>query len=214
MIFFGTRGKVINGPVLEGVKCPHCDHDQFATFGVARYFHLYWIPTFPTSTVTDMECLHCKKSVMDKEMPTELRKEVKAQVCAGKKLWWRYAGVMLIATAIGVGTINAKVEDSNTIDYLKQPVANDVYLSDFTLLLDNIEPGYNYGAMRVKHVTANEVELELSKFVYNKRSGVREDIRNGEAYDDAYYSEDMIYLDIPELQQLKSDGIVLSVTRQ
>ena len=77
MIFFGSRGKTISGEIVEGIQCPHCEKEEFITFGIMRYFHLYWIPMFLTSRVAGIECTHCKKTLIGKEIPKELSQNVK-----------------------------------------------------------------------------------------------------------------------------------------
>ena len=69
MIFFGNRAKQINGQILSGLTCPSCNQEEFASFGILRYFHLYWIPTLVTSKVAGIECLHCKRTILAKNSP-------------------------------------------------------------------------------------------------------------------------------------------------
>lgn len=95
MIFFGSRGKTVSGQVVEGIQCPSCDNKQFITFGIIRYFHLYWIPTFPTSKKVGIECTHCKRTLIDKELPTELCKEIKKVVFNKRNVIPTFSGLII-----------------------------------------------------------------------------------------------------------------------
>ena len=65
MIFFGTRGKTAVGQSVTGPQCPNCQSTAFTSFGVQRYFHIYWIPTFPTGKHVGIECSNCKHTILD-----------------------------------------------------------------------------------------------------------------------------------------------------
>ena len=60
--------------------------------------------------------------------------------------------------------------------YIEQPAINDLYIVNFTKVFDDTDPDYSYGVLRVKYVSPNQVELQVSKMVYNKVSGVQKDI--------------------------------------
>ena len=78
VIFFGSKGKIVTGEVLQGFPCPECGGSQFATFGILNYFHIYWIPTFLKSKKAGMECMHCKKTLIDDEVPPHLIDQIKS----------------------------------------------------------------------------------------------------------------------------------------
>lgn len=47
MIIYGTRGKVIQGTRINNMACKSCGNQSHNTFGVLRYFHIFWIPGLP-----------------------------------------------------------------------------------------------------------------------------------------------------------------------
>ncbi|MCP4326272.1 MAG: hypothetical protein GY787_31440 [Alteromonadales bacterium] len=100
MIFFGSRGKTISGQVVEGIQCPSCENQEFITFGIIRYFHLYWIPTFLTSRVAGIECTHCKKTLIGKELPKDLSQNIKATVFTKKNIIPMFSGLIIIACLV------------------------------------------------------------------------------------------------------------------
>ena len=120
MIVFGTRGKVVKvrrsgaSPVAPGM-------DVHATFGVLRYFHVFWIPMFPTMKPAGMECLHCKKSLVGKEMPERLRKELAAAVFTRRRILPMFAGVIVVALLAVPVAYGRAQQAAREDDYLKAP---------------------------------------------------------------------------------------------
>jgi len=121
MIFFGSRGKAVSGQVVEGIQCPNCENQQFITFGIIRYFHLYWIPTFPTSKTVGIECTHCKRTLVDKELPPELAKKIKTTVFNKKNIIPMFSGLIIIACIILFGVYTVQQDSIQETTYIEQP---------------------------------------------------------------------------------------------
>ncbi|MEL6579978.1 MAG: hypothetical protein AAFQ14_09500 [Cyanobacteria bacterium J06621_12] len=96
MIIFGTRSKIITGEPVKEIVCQHCGHEAHISFGVLRYFHLYWIPTFPYARKTGLECLHCKQTIFDNEIPIETQYKLYNRLFTRKTVWSTYIGLMII----------------------------------------------------------------------------------------------------------------------
>lgn len=210
MIFFGTRGKTIVGKEIEEAPCPSCGQNKFITFGVLRYFHLYWIPTFITSKSVGVECLHCKKTLMGKEISADTTKHIKQQVFNKGNTLPMFSGLFILAAAflfmLYIGQRNSNLEDA----YLAQPKINDMYIVNMHKIFPNTDKKYKYGLMRIRHIGATKVEFQVSKVVYNKTSGLRKDIRQGKASSADYYTDQPFII---SLTMLKKMGAIFSVKR-
>jgi len=213
MIIFGTKGKTVAGQNVEGIECPSCGNNQFATFGILRYFHLFWIPTFPTSKVAGVECAHCKKTLIGKELPAELSKQIKSTVFNKKNTLPMFSGLLVITLFVLFVAYAIQQDNINEAAYIEQPAINDLYIVNFTKVFDDIDPDYSYGVMRVKHLSSSQVELQVSKIAYNKTSGVRKDIRKSKTSSDSYYDSEPFYIDINKLKGMKESGAIYSVER-
>jgi hypothetical protein len=213
MIIFGTRGKTVAGQYLEGIECPSCKNNQFATFGILRYFHLFWIPTFPTSRVAGVECRHCKKTLVGKELPKQLSKQIKSTVFNKKNTLPMFFGLIVITLFVLFLAYSIQQDNIKEAAYIEQPAINDLYIVNFTKVFDDADPDYSYGVMRVKHLSSNQVELQVSKIGYNKVSGVQKDIRNSKTTPDSYYDGDPLYIEIDKLKEMKESGAIYSVDR-
>lgn len=213
MIIFGTRGTTVGGQNVEGIECPSCGNNQFATFGIQRYFHLFWIPTFPTSRVVGVECRHCKKTLVGKELPAELSKQIKPAVFNKKNILPMFSGLIVITLFVLFVAYSIQQDNIKEAAYIEQPAINDLYIADFTKVFDDTDPDYNYGAMRIKQISSNQVELQVSKIAYNKVSGVQKDIREKKSMSDSYYDSESLYIDMSKLKEMKDSGAIYSIER-
>jgi DNA-directed RNA polymerase subunit RPC12/RpoP len=213
MIFFGSKGKTISGHVVEGIQCPSCESKQFITFGLLKYFHLYWVPTFVTSRSAGLECTHCKKILIGKELPEDLSKKIKQTVFNKKNTLPMFSGLIIIACLAMFMTYLAQEGNKREAVYIEQPLAGDIYTVDFTKIFTDTDTEYRYGSMRIKAIQSGEAELQVSKIAYNKRSGVRKDITKDKTSLDSYYEDDTMYVDLADLKQMKESGAIKNITR-
>lgn len=213
MIFFGSRGKTVSGQLIEGIQCPSCENQQFISFGTIRYFHLYWIPTFPTSKTVGIECTHCKRTLVDKEIATDLSKRIKAAVFTKSNVIPMFSGLILIVCLLSVGVYAAKQDDKQDMAYIEHPSVNDLYIVDFTKIFDDTDPKYKYGVMRLRDITSGQAEFQVSSLAYNKKSGVRKDIRDRKTSSDSYYDSETFLVDIDKLKSMKASRAIDSIER-
>ena len=213
MVFFGSKGKVVAGEVLEGVTCPECGQSRFATFGILNYFHIYWIPTILTSKKAGMECLHCKRTLVDDEIPPHLIEQIKSGVFSVGRTLPMFSGLIIIALlALGI-TYSIQQDNAEEATYMAAPAVNDYYIFDFSKLFVDSDDEYKYGILRITDVESDAVEMQVSKLAYNKPSGARKDIREGNAAAADYYDAEILYFELPELPALKADGTIYAVER-
>jgi len=213
MIVFGTRGRVVKGPQQRGVPCSACGMDVHATYGVLRYFHVFWIPMFPTMKQPGMECLHCKKSLLGKEIPERIRKDVAAAVFTKQRVLPTFAGAILVAVlavAIAYGGVQQAAREA---EYLKTPAVGDCYIVKLAGILKTPDAKHPYGVLRVANVSADRVELRVGTYAYGLPSGADKAIRGGEVARVDYFTSTPIILATADLQRLKQDHTIQSVRR-
>ncbi|WP_432459306.1 hypothetical protein [Agarivorans sp. QJM3NY_25] len=213
MIFFGSKGKSISGHVIEGLQCPSCENEQFITFGLLRYFHLYWIPTFVTSKKVGIECTHCKKTLIGKELPSDLAKQIKSTVYNLKNTLPMFSGLIIIACLALTLSYSLQQNGLQEVAYIEQPVINDLYIVNFTKIFTEADPKYKYGLIRIKQISVNKVTFQVSQVAYNKASGVRKDIEENKALADSYYDDEPLSFDIKQLKLMKDSGAIYSIER-
>ena len=214
MIFFGTRGKTIAGQQVAGPQCPNCQGTSFNSFGVQRYFHIYWIPTFPTKKHVGVECTNCKRAMLDSEIPPHMYGEIRESLFSAGRMLPMWSGAMIIAALIGVGMYSAEQDRVQEVAYIEQPALDDYYIVDYTKMFDDADPEYSYGVMRITAVEGDEIAFQLSNYSYNMASGVREDIRQGDARQDDYYGEEEFWFYKASLTEMQDDGTIYSIERK
>jgi len=116
MIIFGTKSKVVQGHHVQGAECPDCGNRQFSSFGLLKYFHIFWIPFIPTSREAGMQCAHCKKMLVGKELPKPLKRDIKKAIFNGKNTAPMFAGLILFSALVVMIGISGEQRESNTIN--------------------------------------------------------------------------------------------------
>ncbi|WP_432467871.1 hypothetical protein [Agarivorans sp. Z349TD_8] len=213
MIFFGSKGKSISGQVIEGLQCPSCENEQFITFGLLRYFHLYWIPTFVTSKKVGIECTHCKKTLIGKELPSDLAKQIKKTVYNLKNTLPMFSGLIIIACLALTLSYSLQQNSLQEVAYIEQPAINDIYIVNFTKIFPQADSKYKYGLIRIKQVSENKIQFQVSQIAYNKAAGARKDIEENKALADSYYDDEPLSFDIKQLKLMKDSGAIYSIER-
>jgi len=214
MIVFGTRGRVIAGRQIDGVVCDSCGEHTHTAFGVLRYFHIFWIPVFPTQKQAGIECQHCKRTLVDKEVPTHLIAKIRDQVFARKTVAPMFTGLIVIAALIAGGVYMAEKTKRQEAAYLASPMANDYYIVNFTKIFDDATSEYPYGIIKVTSVNGDQVELLISQYSYNIVRGASEAIGSREVDKPDYYVDEAVQLSVSDLLALKAEGAIHSIKRR
>lgn len=213
MIVFGTRGKVVPGSRKQGVVCPSCGKEEHTTYGVLRYFHIFWIPVFPTLRQPMLECAHCRKVLAGKEIPERTRREIAEAVFTSGRMLPMFTGLALALALLAFGAVQASVEAQRADGFLAAPAVGDLYVVKLARFAEGTEPRYPYGLLRVAAVRGAELELQLGRFGYAGASGAEKAIRSGKHREPDYFSAQPLRVPVQELPPLKAQGHIHAVKR-
>jgi len=213
MIFFGTKGRIVDGTELNGHTCPACGGSHFRTFGVLNYFHIYWIPTFLKSKQAGMECANCRQTLLGDEIPSHLAEQVRSGLFTTGRILPMFSGAILIGLMVLTGIYYDRQFEAQEAAYIAAPAVNDYYVVDFTKIFVEADPEYKYGVMRVTDVDGQQVAMQVSDIAYDRASGASKDVREGKAAAAEYYSNETVYFDHGELLELRDDGAIHSIKR-
>ncbi|TLP73074.1 zinc-ribbon domain-containing protein [Maribacter sp. ACAM166] len=78
ILFFGTRPGKQESKQLIHSSCTYC-HQQGTLMAVTQrnYVHFFWIKFFKISTITTVQCMHCKRAFYENEFTSEIKSAVK-----------------------------------------------------------------------------------------------------------------------------------------
>lgn len=127
MIIFGTRGTVLNQQ-SQAFDCPNCGglgtvHIVFQ----ARYFHIFWIPIFPTSKTGISQCSNCKQVLYPKEMPAKLQLAYQESYKLAKRPITHFLGLIVIVLFFASSIFSVVTSRMSRAKYAKDPLVGDVY---------------------------------------------------------------------------------------
>ncbi len=213
IFFFGTRGSVVTGPRKRGVPCSACGMDVHATYGVLRYFHVFFIPMFPTMKQAGMECVHCKKALVGKEIPERVRKDIEAMVFTKRRILPAFAGAILVgllAVPIAYGAVQ---QDAREAEWLAGPAVGDCYVVKLAPFVKNADAKHPYGVLRVARVSSDRLELRIGTYAYSRPTAADRAIRRGEIGRPDYFAATPYTLAAADLPRLKQDRTIYSVRR-
>jgi hypothetical protein len=74
LFLFGIKRHLLARTPLEGCSCPNCNNQNTllaSKFG--GYFHVFFVPFFPTGQSIDLDCYHCGKKFDGKYIPPDIR---------------------------------------------------------------------------------------------------------------------------------------------
>ena len=214
MIIYGTKGKIIEGKPVENVQCPSCGSESLKTFGIIQYFHIYWIPFFPTSKEVGVECEKCKGGMNEENMPSHIVEAVKSSIFDDYDSLHLFTGLIIVllifAVGIGVGLSNSL--DSS--EYIGNPRANDRYVVNLSKIIKDVDRGSRYGVFRVVDVNGENVSYQIGKMGYSSSTAAKKIITKGEADSSSYYVGKVSIVKKGHIQKMYDDGVIRYVIRQ
>lgn len=100
LFLFGTGKSILkNQYPLHGCACPSCQQNNTLTVGtIARYFHFFFIPIFPTSKDNIAICGHCKAQIPFGQFTDEMKRSFESQhnLNPNSRPVWHGCGCFLI----------------------------------------------------------------------------------------------------------------------
>jgi hypothetical protein len=102
MIIFGSGRKAISGSTRAVPHpCPSCGQMALGQTVFQRYFHLFFIPTFPLGKDCVGHCGHCRRTMPMPVPPTSTP-------------IWSFAGAGVLAVIFGLGVVSSAMQKAST----------------------------------------------------------------------------------------------------
>lgn len=109
LILFGTRASRVDATELSNASCPHCNsQNTLVATKYGRYFHVFFLPIFPTSEKTIVECKHCYKSFEGESFAkiNPDKPEEKLELITTKRPLWHSCGCLLIVLLVAFSLVS------------------------------------------------------------------------------------------------------------
>lgn len=206
MIIFGTRSKTLKSKETAFYDCANCNSKNTVTFlFIARYFHIFWIPIFPTSKTGVSQCSHCKQVLYAHEMNPSMRQDYASASAKSKRPISHYFGLFVIGLLFILMSITIFISSINKEKYLANPKAGDVY---------RIEKNNLYTLYKISEVKGDTLIFKTHNMVatkYSKLSELEKKYEND-------YSNETIKFTISQIKSMRDDtksdfGKIYSVDR-
>ncbi len=194
MIIFGTKTKGISSTPVES-SCESCNQSQQLVHIFQKYFHIFWIPVFPLTKQTILECQHCKKTVLEKEMSSQQKSISQPKRSAAKTPAYMFAGSVLIACLIGWPIYSSDQEKARTQTYVSAPAAMDIAV---------IEASKNqFQILKLLSVQNNMISFQIGNYVYKSLYSAKKAIRKNMIGENDYFSTKLLEMPATKYKEIK-----------
>lgn len=198
-ILYGLREVNLTTTPMEEI-CPECNSENSLQLIINQsYFHLFWIPLFPTTKEASVECSLCSWQSKVSDAPVEIKQNyelVKHNFSAARYLFsGSVIAILLIVFFVFRGMEKNKLKD----EYVSEPMPGDIY----EIVTDINE----YSLCKVVEVTNDSVYIIFNDYYTDNKSGLSE-LHKDEYYDSVAYGFTRI-----EIINRNKDGYILSVER-
>ena len=161
MIIFGSKASRISEIEIPAIACGYCqnrDTQHVSIFG--KYFHIYWIPFFPVGKKAVAECMHCKRTIEEKEFSDELKSAYNVNSSTAKTPFWHWLGLGTLGLLVAyVSLITSGVEQDPRSALL------DDDMSEMTSLPSMDSDSNSFKIKRIFDAVVSE-EIQPEEFEY------------------------------------------------
>jgi hypothetical protein len=213
LIVLGTRSRARAGVPFFTETCPACGHGQHLSYGVTRYFQVFWIPIFPYRRVVGLRCLNCHHTREGKNLPEHVRNLVGQEMFSFARLLPYFAGIYLVVIMGALFEWDENRIREKDLLLLQEPRVGDVYEMKINGIMPNPQPGYPYILARVAATDSHSVFLEYGALGYDGYMGTSDAMKNREYTRDSYFLEGWNRVEIDTLVTWRRDGAIFDVLR-
>ena len=206
MIIFGTRTKTLKPKEILSYDCENCNSRGTVTFSfLASYFHIFWIPIFPTSKKGISQCSHCKQVRYPNEMSPRMKQDYATASANAKRPILHYFGLFVIGLLFCLIIFTVYKNSVNETKYLANPQVDDLY---------KIEKNGTYTLYKISEVKGDTLSFRTHSMVTKKYSGLS-DLEKKYKND---YSDETIRFTKNQIRSMSNDtksdfGKIYSINR-
>jgi hypothetical protein len=194
MIIYGTRAKELGTKRIPGEKSPYDETKDIEITGVAKYFHIFWIPLFPYSKKVYPYCPSTNQQIANQDISQRTENKIKEAKKSMKSPIYMYSGLIIIAGLILLGIYN----DGKRFDEVGENLQT-LKASDILVLYDQEDTNYTFAV--VTDVDDDVISLKFSNYYFESAPSESLYYKEREKYDD-FYDTNEYYFQQSELDSL------------
>lgn len=202
MIIFGTGSKTLGKTKLPFENCPNCDAVDLHLRCVAKYFHLFWIPMFPTDKRAFIKCHSC--SVDPKITNQKTLDKIKKEKTKFSYPLYLFAGTAALLLLIGYLSFDSYQHDKEVAKNIKNLQSTDVIVFRGNGI-------YNFGLVR--EVREDTIFLNLSNYMFNDVPNEEDYLTEKDKVDD-FYNPELYFYRQDQIDSLYNEGDVFDLYRK
>jgi hypothetical protein len=213
MIIWGSGGTTKDLGVVETRRCESCEQVRpFKMFLSYRYGHIWYLFKWVQEKQYSLACTVCERGW--KLETRKVEPTLKTQpIPWGTRYGWLVL-IGLVAALIGGGAIAAQVKEHEDLALVAAPRTGDLYVTDLAPLMKHPQAPQMWGLMRIKALTGDDAELEISESSYNVRTGPSHDVSEGKITEAGYFGSATLTLPRAKLQEMRAKRLIAEVIRR
>jgi len=204
-----------NKITVDHLTCQSCSSKQHNVIGKLTYlyFFLESIPFVPVKKSINIVCNQCDTSFDVDSLSSSDYKAFSKKLFKLHALVPMYAGVIMVLLALSYWQYNSYQADSLSKEYIESPKVNDFYYINQKGIDDKIPHNKKYVLGKVVSLTPNTVSLVFSRFLFENKSSLANDIRSSKVIGAEYFNKKHHVFTRDKLINFYQNDTVLSVLR-
>jgi hypothetical protein len=213
-LIYGNRARQHTGAYVTSIPCTRCGHSTLSSFGVTRYFHLFWLPMFITSRPFGLTCGNCSHVVDKRELSEGDAQKVKATLFSPLNTLPFFTGSILIALLAVFIYWHGLEKDRIQLGYLDNPRVGDVYCADYSKLFPDADVGkFKHGAMRIASLDPDGILFAVSNEAYESKLSLFRKTTHDFPENDDYYTQQEIVIPLDSVKEMYRVGTFNEIHR-
>ena len=214
MLIWGTKETTFKGRKTYPLCCEKCHKWEHVGYARAKYFHLFWVPTYLWAKELGLVCTACGHVTCGGLITQQVRKEVTRTVFSPLRRAPYFIGIPLLIALLAWTGHNDNERARTTRDYLAAPHVNDVYVADLSdyVVIAKGDP-CRYGLLCVEGVEEGEVRFKIGKSLSNKASRIKQDMELKATHQPGYFFEPLMSLSMGDLHAMLDNGTIQEIVR-
>ena len=193
MIVFGTKSKGLSSESAVS-NCESCNQSQQHVHVFQKYFHIFWIPVLPLGKQAILECQHCKKVVLEKEMSTQQKNISQAKRSNVKTPHYMFIVPILFACFVGWTMYSLDQEKTRTQTYISAPAASDIAVIKASRK--------QFQILKLLSIKGNMINFQLGNYVYKNLRGAKKAIQVKTIDNKDYFSNETHEMPITKYKEI------------